>query len=235
MLSTQQHITEQEKHIDVEYNIFKIKQYMLRYFNSTKKISEESFFNFENDRNFLIKNILKNLKNIEQKNVPFVALNNTEIEIFFINKINNNNLFKFFKNSILYQLNYLVDIIGVDFPGKKKRFGLIYVCQSITFNSRINLLTRCEEKERVISLSNIFKNANWHEREVWDMFGILFKNNNDLRRILTDYGFSGHPLRKDFPLTGFYEIFFIDSQKTIKSYPVSLAQEYRKFYFPLPW
>jgi len=208
---------------------------MLRYFNNIKKISEESFFNFENDRNFLIKNILKNLKNIQQKNIPFIALNNSEIEIFFINNTNNNNLFKFFKNSILYQINYLVDIVGVDFPGKKKRFGLIYVCQSITFNNRINLLTRCEEKEKVLSVSNIFKNANWHEREVWDLFGILFKNNNDLRRILTDYGFSGHPLRKDFPLTGFYEIFFIDSQKTIKSYPVSLAQEYRKFYFPLPW
>lgn len=128
----------------------------------------------------------------------------------------------------------MVDIVCADFPGKTPRISLIYVLLSIKYNQRINIFLK-PQKIQIRSITQIFKNASWFEREAWDMFGILFKNNNDLRRILTDYGFTGHPLRKDFPLTGFYELFFNDSLKIIKSSPVSLAQEYRKFNFPLPW
>lgn len=208
---------------------------MLRIFNDLNKINEYIFLNFEKKKNFLIIKILQNIKNNFPKIITHVGLNNTDFDLFLKNNKFNIYLLAFCKNAIIYQLNNLIDIIGVDFPGKKKRFGLIYICQSIHYNIRINLLLRCVEKEKILSIIKIFKNADWAEREVWDMFGILFQKHSDLRRILTDYGFCGHPLRKDFPLTGFYELFFVDTQKIIKSMPVCLAQEYRKFYFPLPW
>jgi len=208
---------------------------MLRFFNNFKKINNHTislFFN--NNRNFLIKNILYSLKKRHNKQFLFIGLNNYDIEIILNKKISIFQILKFFKNSMLYQINTLVDIVCTDFPGKTPRISLIYVLLSSQYNQRINFFVK-PTKMQVSSITKIFKNASWFEREAWDMFGIRFKNNKDLRRILTDYGFTGHPLRKDFPLTGFYELFFNDVLKSIKTSPVSLTQEYRKFNFPLPW
>jgi len=144
-------------------------------------------------------------------------------------------LFSYFSNSIVFQLKFLVDVVGCDFPSETTRFSVIYLLFSQTLNFRCQVLQKLNERRKVFSLFHIYKNCVWYEREVWDMYGVFFKNNIDLRRILTDYGFFGYPLRKDFPMTGFSEIFFVDLHKTIKSFPVSLAQEYRKFFFPKPW
>ena len=208
---------------------------MLRFFNNFKKINKHSIsFFFNGERNCLIKNILYSLKKRHNKQFIFISLNNHDIEIFLNKKISISYTLKFLKNSMLYQMNTLVDIVCTDFPGKTPRIGLTYLLLSSQYNQRINIFVK-PKKMQISSVSQIFKNASWFEREAWDMFGIRFKNNKDLRRILTDYGFTGHPLRKDFPLTGFYELFFNDVLKSIKTSPVSLTQEYRKFNFPLPW
>lgn len=144
-------------------------------------------------------------------------------------------LLLFFKMHSLTQYNVLVDLIVYDNPGKIKRFTIIYLLSSVRFNTRVRVQTQTDEIHTVFTITNLFKNANWSEREVWDMFGIFFFGNRDLRRILTDYGFIGHPLRKDFPLTGFTEIFYSDFYKRIVHRPVELMQEYRNFNFVSPW
>ena len=208
---------------------------MLRIFNNFNKINEYLFVDLGKKKNFLISKILSNVKKQLSNILIYITLNNNDFEFFLKNDLSNKILFAFFKNSIVYQLQLLIDIVGCDFPGKLKRFGLIYLYQSIQYNIRINFFIKLLEKEKVQSIITLFKNANWAERECWDLFGIFFEKHTDLRRILTDYGFHAFPLRKDFPLSGFYEIIFLDLQKTIKNKPVCLAQEYRKFYFPMPW
>jgi len=128
-----------------------------------------------------------------------------------------------------FQYKMLIDICVVDYPGKHFRFELNYILLSIAYNNRINVVTYLEENEPIDSLMPIFKGANWLEREVWDMFGIIFNEHEDLRRILTDYGFKGHPLRKDFPLSGFLEIIYDDFNKKLTAQEVSLPQSYRNF------
>ena len=129
----------------------------------------------------------------------------------------------------------LIDIAGVDYPENDKRFELIYLLLSHENNTRIKLLIRFELNQTINSITKIFPSANWMEREVFDMYGIRFKNHPDLRRILTDYGFKGHPLRKDFPLTGFNEVRYSEKDKKVIYEPVKLEQNYRNFDFESPW
>lgn len=133
------------------------------------------------------------------------------------------------------QYKILSDICATDFPWKKNRFELFYNLLSITFNSRITVITSIKEQDSIESIQDIYKVASWFERELWDMFGIFFSNHTDLRRILTDYGFKGHPLRKDFPLTGFIEVRYFHIEKRILVEEVSLTQDYRTFYFNNTW
>ena len=129
----------------------------------------------------------------------------------------------------------LVDITAVDYPAEDKRFTLVYHYLSMQQNIRIRIKSSIKEGEIVPSITKLFPAANWFEREVFDMYGILFSNHPDLRRILTDYGFQGHPLRKDFPTTGYLELRYDQERKKVVYEPVKLTQEYRRFDFMSPW
>nr|AEP43628.1 NADH dehydrogenase subunit 9 [Phytophthora pseudosyringae]AEP43630.1 NADH dehydrogenase subunit 9 [Phytophthora pseudosyringae] len=141
----------------------------------------------------------------------------------------------FLKNHTNSQFKILSEICTVDYINKEKRFEIIYNLLSIRFNSRLKVKILINEFQPVDSIITIYKAANWCEREVWDMFGIFFINHPDLRRILTDYGFEGHPLRKDFPLSGFLEVFYNELKKRVVYEPINLAQQYRLFEFNNPW
>nr|AVN67183.1 NADH dehydrogenase subunit 9 [Bremia sonchicola] len=141
----------------------------------------------------------------------------------------------FLKNHTNSQFKILSEICAVDYISKKKRFEIIYNLLSIRFNSRLKIKISLNELQPVNSIIEIYKSANWSEREIWDMFGIFFSNHPDLRRILTDYGFEGHPLRKDFPLSGFLEVFYSEPKKRIVYKPINLSQQYRLFEFNNPW
>ncbi|AHC73565.1 NADH-quinone oxidoreductase subunit C [Candidatus Endolissoclinum faulkneri L5] len=129
----------------------------------------------------------------------------------------------------------LIDICGVDYPERENRFDVVYNLLSTGYNTRIRIKTSTDENTPLPSATNVFRSANWWEREVWDMYGIFFSDHPDLRRILTDYGFEGHPMRKDFPLTGHVEVRYDDEQKRVVYEPVSLVQEFRNFDFLSPW
>ena len=129
----------------------------------------------------------------------------------------------------------LVDLTAVDWPGREKRFDVVYHLLSMYTNRRVRLKMQVGEEEMVPSITTVHPCANWFEREVFDMFGIIFTGHPDLRRILTDYGFRGHPLRKDFPLTGYNEVRYDEVQKRVVYEPVRLAQEWRAFDFLSPW
>ncbi|KAL7305720.1 NADH dehydrogenase [ubiquinone] iron-sulfur protein 3, mitochondrial [Trichogramma pretiosum] len=133
------------------------------------------------------------------------------------------------------QFTNLSDMTAVDIPSRPYRFELVYNLLSIRFARRIRVKSYTDELTPVDSIYEIHKSADWYEREVWDMFGIYFSGHPDLRRILTDYGFEGHPLRKDFPLTGFIEVRYDDEKKRVVAEPLELAQEYRKFELSAPW
>ena len=141
----------------------------------------------------------------------------------------------FLKNNIETKFKQLIDITAVDYPEKEKRFKLVYLFLSHEINSRIIVDFFVNENEIVSSLTSIFPSANWMEREVFDMYGIKFKDHPDLRRILTDYNFEGHPLRKDFPLTGHNEVRYSEDNKKVIYEPVKLEQNYRDFDFESPW
>ena len=142
---------------------------------------------------------------------------------------------QFLKSNDKCKFRQLIDIAGVDYPEKDKRFQLVYLFLSHENNIRIKILIKFQPDESINSLTKIFPSANWMEREVFDMYGIKFKNHPDLRRILTDYGFKGHPLRKDFPLTGFNEVRYSEKEKKVVYEPVKLEQNYRNFDFESPW
>ena len=142
---------------------------------------------------------------------------------------------QFLKSNENCKFKQLIDIAGVDYPDNEKRFELVYLFLSHENNLRIKLLIKFETDQSINSLTKIFPSANWMEREVFDMYGIKFKNHPDLRRILTDYGFKGHPLRKDFPLTGFNEVRYSEKDKKVIYEPVKLEQNYRNFDFESPW
>ena len=141
----------------------------------------------------------------------------------------------FLKTNEKCRFRQLIDITAVDYPQDEKRFKVVYLLLSHEKNSRIIINTKIDEKIIVPSITKIFPSANWMEREVFDMYGISFKDHPDLRRILTDYGFNGYPLRKDFPLTGHTEVRYSEEKKKVISEPVKLDQEYRDFDFESPW
>ena len=141
----------------------------------------------------------------------------------------------FLKTNQKCKFRQLIDITTVDYPQKEKRFKIVYLLLSHENNLRLIINTSVDEKETIPSITKIFPSANWMEREVFDMYGISFKDHPDLRRILTDYGFDGYPLRKDFPLTGHTEVRYSEEKKKVIYESVKLDQEYRDFDFESPW
>jgi len=131
--------------------------------------------------------------------------------------------------------NQLIDLTAVDYPERESRFDMVYLLLSMDNNMRMRLVAAVAAGQAVPSVTGLFMAANWAEREVWDMFGIFFAGHPDLRRLLTDYGFEGHPLRKDFPLTGHVEVRYDDNQRRVVNEPVHLVQEFRDFDFLSPW
>ena len=152
--------------------------------------------------------------------------------------IEDNNLIEvmiFLKTHLSTKFKQLIDITAVDYPERDKRFKMVYLLLSHEKNSRIKIEFDIKEGEILSSLTSIFPSANWMEREVFDMYGVEFKDHPDLRRILTDYGFKGHPLRKDFPLTGHNEVRYSEADKKVIYEPVKLEQNYRNFDYESPW
>lgn len=140
----------------------------------------------------------------------------------------------YLRDNVNCQFKQLLDLCGVDYPEREERFEVVYHLLSMTHNRRIRVKVRTGG-DPVPSVVEVFSTAGWFERECWDLFGVLFDGNPDLRRLLTDYGFEGHPLRKDFPLTGFVEIRYDDEKKRVVYEPVKLTQEFRSFDFLSPW
>ena len=139
------------------------------------------------------------------------------------------------KTNNVCKFKTLIDITAIDYPEQEERFCLVYHYLSMQQNLRIRIKSLVKEDQIVPSITNLFSSANWFEREVFDMYGILFSNHPDMRRILTDYGFQGHPLRKDFPTTGYLELRYDQEKKKVIYEPVKLTQEFRKFDFMSPW
>ena len=144
-------------------------------------------------------------------------------------------LLTFLRDDSNCQFKVLVDLTAVDYPEREDRFELVYILLSLSQNQRIKVKLTVGEDVAVPTASEVFSAANWYERETWDMYGIYFSDHPDLRRILTDYGFEGHPLRKDFPLTGRVEVRYDETQKRVVYDPVSLTQDFRSFDFLSPW
>jgi NADH-quinone oxidoreductase subunit C len=141
----------------------------------------------------------------------------------------------FLRDDPLCLFKVLVDICGADFPERPQRFDVVYNLLSLVHNQRIRVKVEADDQTPVPSVTGVHNSANWFEREAWDMYGIMFAEHPDLRRLLTDYGFEGHPLRKDFPLTGFVEVRYDEERKRVVYDPVKLPQEFRRFDFLSPW
>ena len=160
-----------------------------------------------------------------EHNQLYVTINSEDLlDVILLLKTNKNIKFR-----------QLIDITTVDYPENQKRFKIVYLLLSHEFNQRIILSYFISENEKISSLTKIFPSANWMEREIFDMYGIKFSDHPDLRRILTDYGFEGHPLRKDFPLTGHNEVRYSEDEKKVIYEPVKLEQNYRNFDYESPW
>ena len=141
----------------------------------------------------------------------------------------------FLRDDPMCLFKVLVDICGTDYPERPKRFDVVYNLLSLVHNQRIRIKVEADDETPVPSITGVHNSANWFEREIWDMYGVMFSDHPDLRRLLTDYGFEGHPLRKDFPLTGFVETRYDNERKRVVYDPVKLSQEFRKFDFLSPW
>lgn len=178
---------------------------------------------------------LQNFSIIDLKNfLLYENFNRFELYIY-VKKEGLISILTYLKNHTNLQFTTLIDLTCIDNIEKKNRFCLVYNLLSYKFNFRIKVCVEISEMETVPSIVNLYNASNWLEREVWDMFGIFFSNHPDLRRILTDYGFSGFPLRKDFPLTGYLEVRYNDEKKRIVYENLELAQEFRFFNFISPW
>lgn len=141
----------------------------------------------------------------------------------------------YLRDDVNCQFKLLMDVCGADYPEREPRFEVVYNLLSLNHNNRVRIKVQTDESTPIPSASGVFKSAGWWEREAWDLFGIYFADHADLRRIMTDYGFDGHPLRKDFPLTGYVELRYDDEQKRVVYEPVKLTQEFRSFDFLSPW
>ena len=162
----------------------------------------------------------------------------TDKKKYFEIIVNKENIFHTIKNLKENQnliFNQLIDITAVDYPSNSLRFEIIYILLSMVLNKRVVVKTLLGDSEGIESITSIYKSADWYERECYDLFGIQFLNHPDLRRIMTDYNFEGHPLRKDFPLTGHTEVRYDDLEKKVIYEPVRLTQEYRNFDYMSPW
>ena len=184
---------------------------------------------------------MKNLEDLEKKinSELTTKIKKTEIkhgQIYLeTNKDDLVEVCLFLKTNKDTKFRQLIDITVVDYPERNQRFDVIYLFLSHEFNQRLVLKYTISENEVITSLTNIFPSSNWMEREVFDMYGVSFKGHPDLRRILTDYGFKGHPLRKDFPLTGHYEVRYSEDEKKVINEPVKLEQNFRNFDYESPW
>ena len=184
---------------------------------------------------------MKNLKDTEKlinsemtTKINLSKIKHNELKLF-LNKEDIIEVILFLKNRPETKFRQLIDITAVDFPEKENRFKLIYLLLSHENNLRVNLECEIKENEIASSITSIFPSANWMEREVFDMYGVVFKDHPDLRRILTDYNFVGHPLRKDFPLTGHNEVRYSEEDKKVIYEQVKLEQNYRNFDYESPW
>jgi NADH-quinone oxidoreductase subunit C len=144
-------------------------------------------------------------------------------------------LLTFLRDNPRCQFNMLVDVCGVDYPEREQRFEVVYNLLSLPHNLRVRVKLATDEATPVPSVASLYRTAGWFEREAWDLYGIFFSNHDDLRRLLTDYGFEGHPMRKDFPLTGYVEVRYDEEQKRVVYETVKLTQEFRSFDFLSPW
>ncbi|MGH1455376.1 MAG: NADH-quinone oxidoreductase subunit C [Alphaproteobacteria bacterium] len=145
------------------------------------------------------------------------------------------NVLQFLRDDRECEFTVLLDVCGVDYPDRALRFEVVYTMLSMTQNNRVRVKVQIEDEQIVPSVVGVFSSAGWYEREIWDMYGVMFSGNPDLRRILTDYGFDGHPQRKDFPLTGYVELRYDEEQKRVVYEPVQLQQDFRRFDFESPW
>ena len=161
-----------------------------------------------------------------------IAHDELMIEVGAVSLVKNLTFLRDDSNCLFKQL---IDLCGADYPERDRRFDVVYNLLSLSHNQRIRVKVKVGEDEQVPSVSEVYPSAGWYEREAWDLYGILFAGHSDLRRILTDYGFEGHPLRKDFPLTGFVEVRYDEEQKRVIYEPVSLTQDFRNFDFMSPW
>jgi NADH/F420H2 dehydrogenase subunit C len=182
------------------------------------------------------KNLNKNNFNKVKSVLPVLCNQVIKNEIIFIVHVDKLFCFlKILKNHIGYRAELLSCISGVDFLSNVYRFGVVYDFLSLKHNTRLRVKVFVNEITPVPSIINFYQSANWWEREIWDLYGIYFTNHLDLRRILTDYGFEGHPMRKDFPLSGYVELRYNEKKKRIVVEPIELTQEFRSFTFQNPW
>lgn len=188
---------------------------------NTSNIDED--FSFERSVSKLLVNLAERVQSINGQLVYRCVLDKLFETLVFL------------KNTETLSFSQLTDLTAVDYPDRIQRFELVYQLLSIENNKRVRIICPIDDGQIVPSITSIYKSAEWPEREVWDMYGLFFSDHPDLRRLLTDYGFEGHPLRKDFPLTGYVEARYDDIEKRVAYQPVQLTQEYRDFDFLSPW
>lgn len=174
-------------------------------------------------------NFSKSILNMLPNYIQASIYSNRELT-FIINKNYNTLVINFLKKYTNSQYQTMSDMCAVDYPTKTYRFEIIYTLLSLVYNSRIKIKTYLKELDSIETITNLYKGANWWEREIYDFFGIYFTNNTDLRRILTDYGLTGHPLRKDFPLVGYYEVIYDDIEKCIKRTAIEYSPKFKSYY-----
>ncbi|HJL58313.1 MAG: NADH-quinone oxidoreductase subunit C [Pelagibacteraceae bacterium] len=173
---------------------------------------------------------------LKESNINVILYDNEKyLGIIVNNKSDIVSIIKFLNDNDKLFFKQLIDITAIDYPSRELRFEIVYLLISLKLNQRILVKTSINENDNIESISSIHKNANWYERECYDLFGINFLNHPDLRRIMTDYNFEGHPLRKDFPLTGHNEVSYSEKEKKIVYEKVKLSQEYRSFDYSSPW
>jgi len=167
------------------------------------------------------------------------AVNSAEVEVgeltIHARRVAIVKVISFLRDDPICKFASLIDICGVDYPARERRFDVVYHMLSMAHNTRIRIKVTTDEDVPVQSITSLFPNADWYEREAFDMYGITFADHPDMRRLLTDYGFEGYPLRKDFPLSGFVEVRYDEERKAVVHEPVNLPQEYRSFDFMSPW